>query len=107
MLVPSLVLAVVVLSSSPTPDASSLVAQLGSSRYAQRESAEVELSKLGRVALPALRAAKDSKDPEIRLRATALVTRIEKSLLVQPTSITLDIQSQPLDEAIQAINQQS
>jgi len=42
-------------------DPSSLAAQLGSGRYAEREAASDALERLGRSALPALRAARDSR----------------------------------------------
>src|SRR5258708_28053691 len=88
MLGATLALVVVVLGCAPDP--TDLVNQLGSPRYALRESAEGELARLGRAALPALRAAKDSKDPEIRTRVTALLARIENSLLLQSTPVSLD-----------------
>ena len=107
MLGPTLALAVAVLASGPLPDPTDLVKQLGSARYTLRESAEGELSRLGRVALPALRAAKDSRDPEIRTRASAILARIENSMLVEPTPITLDFRDVPIVEAIEAINRQT
>jgi hypothetical protein len=107
MLGPSLALAVVILGASPSSDPSALVNQLGSPRYDLRESAEVELAKLGRAALPALRAARGSKDLEIRTRASALLSKVEGSLLVQPTPISFDFQDIPLGQAIRSINQQA
>ncbi len=50
MLGATLVLAVVVLGQTPSPDPTALVRQLGSPRYSQREAAGVELSRLGRSA---------------------------------------------------------
>jgi len=98
---------VVVLGTFPPSDPSDLVVQLGSPRYASRESAEQDLAKLGRAALPSLRAAKDSKDPEIRTRAAALLARVEGSLLVQPTPISFNFQDIPIGQAIRSINQQT
>jgi hypothetical protein len=89
------------------PDPSALVEELGSPRYRQRESAEVALTKLGRAALPSLRAALDAKDPEVRIRALAILTRIEGTLLVQPTPIAFDFRDVPIVEAIRAINLQA
>ena len=66
-----------------------LVSRLGANRYAEREAASVALEGVGRPALPALRAARGSRDPEVRNRATGLVQRIEGSLLTQPTRIRL------------------
>ena len=60
--------------SAPQSDPSALVGQLGAARYADREAAAGALERLGRAALPALRAARDHRDPEVRspgLRARA------------------------------------
>ena len=97
----------VVLDSHTSPDPASLVDQLGSSRYAVRVSAEGELARLGRAALPALRAARNSKDAEIRTRSVALVSRIENSLLLQSTPVGLDFRDVPLPEVIDAIARQA
>ena len=59
--------------------------QLGSPRFAERENATEGLSRLGAEALPALRAAREAKDPEVRARATVLVEKTESLLLTQPT----------------------
>src|SRR4051812_11580173 len=90
----------------PASDPSALVAQLGSARYARREAAASALEKLGRQALPALRSARDVKDPEIRSRASALITRIEGGLLTKPTLVTLDYRDRPLGEVIRSIGDQ-
>ncbi len=42
--------------------------------------------------LPDLRAARDSTDAEVRVRAGELITRIEAELLVRPTSVRLDFE---------------
>lgn len=88
-------------------DPEALVRQLGSSRYAEREEAAAELERLGRDALPALRAARQDRDPEVRARAVALFDRIEGALLTRPSLIRLDFQDRPLLEVIQAMNRQS
>jgi hypothetical protein len=97
----------VILDTHSSPDPASLVDELGSSRYAERVSAEGELARLGRTALPALRAAKNSKDAEIRTRAVALLARIENSLLLESTPISLEFNDVPLCEAIETIGRQS
>jgi hypothetical protein len=89
------------------PDPVALVEELGSPRYRQRESAEAALTKLGRGALPSLRAALEAKDPEVRIRALAILTRIEGTLLVQPTPIAFDFCNVPILDAIRAINHQA
>jgi hypothetical protein len=107
MLGASLALVFVVLGGSPSADPAELVEKLGASRFAERESAEAALAALGRLALPSLKAARNSKDLEIQTRATGLITRIEGSLLIQPTTVALDFQDVPIERLIQAINQQS
>ena len=84
-----------------------LSAGLGSPRFADREAAERALGELGRVAIPALRVAETSHDPEIRVRASALLQKIEGGLLVEPTLVNLDFDQVSLPTAIQAINAQS
>jgi hypothetical protein len=103
----SLALAVIILADSPSADPASLVLQLGSPLYSLREAAEADLARMGRQALPALQAARNSKDPEIRTRASAISSKIEESLLLQPTPVSFDIRDTPLDQAIQAINAQA
>jgi len=49
---------------------------LGSSEYAQRESATAELTKLGERAYPALQVAIQNKDPEVVRRAEKLLDRV-------------------------------
>jgi hypothetical protein len=88
-------------------DVSDLVAKLGSSRFTEREEAATQLTKLGRDALPALREAMNSKDPEVRSRAAALVEKIDQDLMLQPTWIKLDFQDQSIEEVAQAIGEQT
>ncbi len=94
-------------SSPEASDPIALTAELGSPRFAQREAAEVALGRLGRAALPSLRAALSSHDPEIRTRASAIVRRIEGGLLVEPTLVDLDFDDVPLAEALATINRRS
>jgi hypothetical protein len=51
--------------------------QLGSDRYKVREQATRQLSKLGKSALPSLKAATQSTDEEVRRRAQQFVEQIE------------------------------
>jgi formylglycine-generating enzyme required for sulfatase activity len=53
-----------------------LVKQLGDSEYAKREAANEELQKIGEKALPAVREATASDDPEVRRRAQWLLRAI-------------------------------
>jgi hypothetical protein len=53
------------------------IAQFGSARFKDREQATQELSQLGKSALPSLKEATHSPDPEVRRRAQQLVEQIE------------------------------
>ena len=92
---------------SGVADPVELVAELGSPRYARREAAEVALTKLGRTALPALRAAATSADPEVQARAAAVLRQVEGALLVEATSVALDFADVPLADAIATINRRA
>lgn len=100
----NLAVAVVLLGQAPQSDPSALVGQLGSGRYAQRESAAAGLERLGKRALPALRSARESRDAEVRSRVQALIAKIEGALLTQPTLVTLDYRDQPLAEVVKGIS---
>jgi hypothetical protein len=87
-------------------DPSALVARLGSARYADRERAAAALESFGRAALPALRAAREAREPEIRARATGLIQTIEGELLTRPTRVRLEFRETPVVEAIRSFSQQ-
>ena len=55
--------------------------------------------KLGRSAVPALKKASGSTDPEIGRRAEALIFRIEAGEVLNATRFTLDLHARPLAEA--------
>ena len=84
-----------------------LLEQLGATRYADREAAARALEKLGRVAIPVLQSARDSRDMEIRTRAAALLQKIEGSLLTMPTMVWLNFKDAPLADVVQALSQQT
>jgi HEAT repeat protein len=58
-------------------DIKRLIDQLGSDRFKDREQATHGLSKIGKSALPSLKEATKSPDPEVRRRARRLVEQIE------------------------------
>jgi hypothetical protein len=86
---------------------SAIVSQLGAPRYAEREAAAQALERLGRAALPALHAAREARDPEIRLRAAGLLKKIEIALLTQPTKVRLDFNNALLPEVTQDLTAQT
>jgi hypothetical protein len=60
-----------------------LIKQLGSEKFSEREAASKALEEAGEDALPALRNAKDNRDPEVRRRAVALAKAIIRRLRAQ------------------------
>lgn len=88
---------------APEADPTALVAGLGSSRFTEREAAASALERLGGAALPALRGAAGAKDPEVQTRAAALASKIERDLMVRPSTVTLDFRDRPLDEVVRTI----
>ena len=88
-------------------DPAALAAQLGASRYAEREAAGQALEQLGRPALAALRTVRDSRDPEIRKRAYNLIQKIEGALLTQSSRVRLDFDNTPLTEVVKSLSQQT
>ena len=84
----------------PTADARAiarLIQQLGDGRYAVREEATRKLAEIGAAAVPALRQAARSDDPEIRIRARRLLQTVE-----HPTPEQLAQRRRSIREAFQA-----
>ena len=102
-LLPCLVLGLIVLQAIDDLGPAKLVAQLGAPKYVDRENAGEALVKIGSAALPALAKASESDDPEVRLRAEALVARIEAIETLGATRVRIDIRDRPLAKAAEAI----
>lgn len=70
---------------SPTPDpkAKSLVQQLGSPRYRERERAATDLLHMGRAAIVALTEGKTNSDPEVQARCEQLLPQAKSLDLMQ------------------------
>jgi hypothetical protein len=87
-----------------------LIQQLSNGQFAKREAAMRELANLD-TALPALKQATTSADPEIRRRAEELVQRIEKRLetarLLQPKLVSLRYQNMPLVKAVEEFSRET
>src|SRR5262249_30564213 len=82
------------------PDPAALVERLGAPRYAEREAAAAALERAGAAAVPALRAGRRARDPEVRARAAALLERVESALMVRPTAVRLDYRDRPLTDVV-------
>lgn len=86
----------------PTP--TELVAKLGSDDFAEREAAARALAQVGSEALPALRAAAQSSDPEIRSRVAPLITKLQRTAdsngKLVPKMVALNYKDMPLGAAL-------
>ena len=96
-------------SPSSSPDPAALVQQLGASRFADRQAAAVALERLGAPALPALQAARESRDMEIKTpHSPHLLAKIETALLTQPTYVRLDYEGRPRStDLVQSLSRQT
>ncbi len=87
-----------------TPSVSELVARLGSDDFRDREAAAAGLEKSGPAAIPALREAAGSTNPEVRQRAAAILFKLrrtaESNELLVPKKVTLTYRDMPLGTAI-------
>jgi hypothetical protein len=108
LLLPSLALA-----AAPPPrplgpvEIQRLIEQLGDRDYRARERAERRLVAEGLPALPLLRKALGSKDPEVRRRALRLVPGLEHAALVAPKRINLTVKNQPLRIILEQLSKQT
>jgi hypothetical protein len=92
---------IILLGQAPARDAGELVRQLGSARHAEREAAAAALEAMGAAALPALRAAGESKDAELRNRAAAIVAKLEWREMSGASMVRLDVADRPLDAVVE------
>lgn len=110
-------LALLLAASSPaaatSPDPAkieALVRQLGGTQYAAREAARKALEALGVPALDSLRKAVRTGDLELKRRAQALVTIIEKRAetaeFLKPTMVQLNFKDAPILDAVRDFNKQ-
>src|SRR5262245_61281830 len=92
---------------APDPDPSALALQLGAPRFADRQPASAALERMGGRALSALEQARESRDMEIKTRATHLLDKIETALLTKPTNVRLDYESTAIADVAQSISRQT
>lgn len=105
MILTWLVLAAV-LAQPPAETPADLVKRLGSSRYQEREAASSALLRLGTSALPVLRAAAESGDPEVSGRAQEIAARIENEALAGPSLLRFGGGDRTLDELLAEVRRQ-
>jgi hypothetical protein len=84
-----------------------LVEQLGDPDYRRRDDAAMKLRSEGLAALPALRAALNHADPEVRRRAGELVPVLETAALLAPKRVTLKVDNRPVREVLDSIEKQT
>ena len=82
----------------------SLVEQLGSEDFAEREAASAAIARVGAPAIPSLEAALENESPEIRSRAGILLVQIrrtaESAARLAAKRVKLDFKDMPLGTAI-------
>jgi hypothetical protein len=86
-----------------------LISQLGSRNYKEREEAAAALDGLGSPALDSLKTALQHRDAEVRRRASLLAERIQKRLLtaelLQPHRVHVVFKDRPVLDAIEDFSQ--
>jgi hypothetical protein len=96
---------------TPPDPLAALVGQLGHDDFARREEAEKRLGELGPDALPALREAAASDNPEVARRAgralARLTRRVENEKLLAPKFVTLNAENVALDAVLAELSKQS
>lgn len=85
-------------------DVAASVAGLSAPRRADRDRAAGRLEAIGDPARPALLAAVDSTDLELRARAAAVLDAIEGRALARPTPVALDFRDRPLGDILEMIS---
>jgi hypothetical protein len=85
---------------SPRAEAGELINRLTSARYAERDAASSDLEVMGTDALPALRAASDSSDPELRTRVESLLERIQTRQMTRSSLVRLDFNAPTCDDIV-------
>jgi hypothetical protein len=98
-------------SQAPDSRIGTLIKQLGSDRFNEREKARHALEKIGEAALPALRQATKSPDLETSRRATELVRLLEERLttakMLAAKRVHLKLKELPVLDAVAHLEKQS
>lgn len=86
------------------PEPRDLVARLGAPKFADREAASAALERLGSDAFPALKAARNAPDPEIKSRVELLLEAIERTSVNRARTVRLQGRRYLLAELADAIS---
>ena len=101
-------LAMLIFTAADDPETSDLIQRLGSARAADRDAASATLEAKGRARCQRSGAAsRESRDAEVRSRATKLLAAIEHDVLTRPTMVTLDVRDRTIGEVIKAIGEKN
>jgi hypothetical protein len=92
---------------STPPEMARLVDQLGDPDFQQRQRATEALRRQGVNALPALRAALEHPDPEVRHRVQELVPALETAVLLSPRRVTLKVTDKTARQALDELAKQT
>lgn len=90
-----------------SPNWAHWVQKLGDPHFRQRELATQTLRSAGTDALPALKAAQNDPDPELRGRARELASEIETKQLLEPKTVTVKLSNAPVKEVLDKISKQT
>src|SRR5476649_1745874 len=88
------------------PSIETLVAELGHKNFRVRQAAGKSLEERGEEALPILRLALTSNDEEVRRRVEVLTQKIERSTLLNPKRVTIQMKNQPIEEVVKELARQ-
>jgi hypothetical protein len=102
-LLPAVMLGLIAFQGADDPAPADLIRQLGTTQFSDREEAGAALIKIGPAALPAVKKACESGDPEVRLRAETLISRVKAGEVLNATRITLELRDRPLAEVAEEI----
>lgn len=83
------------------------VQKLGDPHFRQRELATQVLRGGGTEALPAIKAAQNDPDPELRGRARELASEIETKQLLEPKTVSVKLTNAPVKEVLDKISKQT
>jgi hypothetical protein len=84
-----------------------LIQRLADREWDVRDAAEREILAMGLQAVPLLRWAAASEDPEVRRRAMRLLPGMEHALLVRPRRYSFSVVDQPFAKVIEALRTQT
>ncbi len=89
------------------PAVEKFIAQLGDNDYRKRDEAGRALRGAGALALPALRAAFNNSDAEVRRRAAELIPELETAVLLAPKRVTFKMVNKPIKDAFDELIRQT